>query len=95
MKSVGTEFFDRDGGAVGQIRLVHQSEAAVADDQIGGEVPSGLEELRQRDLAQRRVKRCALSDLHGIGNSSRSTAVVGTGPAVFFLTAEDEDEGEN
>ena len=50
MEGVRGEFFYCDGGAAGEAGLVDEAEAAVADDEVRGEVVGGAGELVPGDL---------------------------------------------
>ena len=49
LESILVELPDGDGDAVGELGLVDEAEAAVADDQVGGEVVGGDNELLRGD----------------------------------------------
>lgn len=60
LKGVWVELLDGDGDAVGELGAVDEAEAAVADDEVGGEVVCGDRKLCHGDLVEGRVKGGAL-----------------------------------
>lgn len=69
LEGVGGELFDGDGGdvgVVGEASLIDEAEAAVADDEVRGEILRRLEELRHGDPGETRVEGGALGDGDGV-----------------------------
>ena len=96
LESVWVQFLDGDGDAVGELSLVDESEAAVADDQVGGEVLGGDDQLVHGD-SEVGVEGSALIDGDGrvLGYLGSSVAVGRCGSGFLGLSTEDDQESED
>ncbi|KAK8552364.1 hypothetical protein V6N13_120767 [Hibiscus sabdariffa] len=56
LKGIGVELFNRNGDSVGESSFINVSEAALADDEIGGEVFGGGGEFLHVEMGEGGVK---------------------------------------
>lgn len=98
MEGVGIELLDGDGAAVGELGLVDEAEAAVAYDEIGGEILGGLDDLFHGDLERGIDGKAFVDGNGGEGGGGRvadGSGVAGAGRFAFGALPEEVDAGED
>lgn len=95
LEGIGIELLHGDGAAVGELSLVDEAEAAVADDEICGEVSCGGEDFSHGNL-ERRVEGQALVNGDGSqpwnGNASGIIIPIVSIGGIFFVFVVFADE---